>query len=37
LKGGWRVRVNNGRPAGQVVDHLHFHVLGGTELGSDPH
>jgi histidine triad (HIT) family protein len=34
LKGGWRVRVNNGRPAGQVVDHLHFHVS-GTKNG-DP-
>ncbi|MDB5178091.1 MAG: histidine triad nucleotide-binding protein [Patescibacteria group bacterium] len=37
LKGGWRVRVNNGRSAGQVVDHLHFHVLGGQELKHDAH
>jgi histidine triad (HIT) family protein len=28
LKGRYRVGLNNGRPAGQVVDHLHFHVLG---------
>jgi histidine triad (HIT) family protein len=28
LKGRYRVQVNNGRPAGQVIDHLHFHVLG---------
>jgi diadenosine tetraphosphate (Ap4A) HIT family hydrolase len=28
LKGQFRVALNNGRPAGQVVDHLHFHVLG---------
>jgi histidine triad (HIT) family protein len=28
LKGRWRIQVNNGRPAGQVIDHLHFHVLG---------
>ncbi len=28
LKGGWKLQVNTGRPAGQVVDHLHFHVLG---------
>jgi histidine triad (HIT) family protein len=31
LKGGWRIQVNNGRPAGQVIDHLHFHVLGDPE------
>lgn len=23
------LRVNNGADAGQVVDHLHFHVMGG--------
>jgi len=28
LKGRYRVALNNGRPAGQVIDHLHFHVLG---------
>jgi len=32
IKGGWRLQVNNGRSAGQVVDHLHFHLLGGKEL-----
>ena len=37
LKGGWRLRVNNGRSAGQVVDHLHFHVLGGRNMPEDPH
>jgi histidine triad (HIT) family protein len=28
LHGRFRVALNNGRPAGQVIDHLHFHVLG---------
>jgi histidine triad (HIT) family protein len=28
LAGRFRVALNNGRQAGQVVDHLHFHVLG---------
>jgi histidine triad (HIT) family protein len=28
LKGRYRVALNNGRPAGQVIDHLHFHILG---------
>ncbi|MDF2461696.1 MAG: hypothetical protein K0S68_1099, partial [Candidatus Saccharibacteria bacterium] len=28
LKGRYKVAVNVGRPAGQIVDHLHFHVLG---------
>lgn len=32
LEGRWRVQVNNGRPAGQVIEHLHFHLLGGKEM-----
>lgn len=28
LKGRFRVALNNGRPVGQLIDHLHFHVLG---------
>jgi len=28
LKGRWRVQVNVGRAGGQVIDHLHVHVLG---------
>jgi histidine triad (HIT) family protein len=28
LRGAYRVGVNNGRAAGQVVEHLHFHVMG---------
>ena len=30
---GYRVVINNGVDAGQEVDHLHVHVLGGRELG----
>ena len=29
---GYRVMANVGRDAGQAVDHLHLHVLGGTRL-----
>ncbi len=32
-KSGYRVVINNGPDAGQEVDHLHVHVLGGRELG----
>lgn len=31
---GYRVVTNCGPDAGQTVQHLHFHVLGGKELGS---
>jgi histidine triad (HIT) family protein len=30
---GYRLIVNSGRHAGQVVFHVHAHVLGGTPLG----
>ena len=30
---GYRVVINQGVNAGQVVDHLHMHILGGRELG----
>lgn len=30
---GYRVTTNVGRRGGQVVDHLHLHVLGGRQLG----
>jgi histidine triad (HIT) family protein len=33
---GYRVVVNCGRDAGQTVDHLHFHILGGRALGWPP-
>ena len=31
--GGYAVRINNGRDAGQEVFHLHLHVMGGRKLG----
>lgn len=36
LKGGYRVVANCGPDAGQSVDHLHFHLLGGRDLGWPP-
>jgi histidine triad (HIT) family protein len=32
VKGGWKLKVNNGAAVGQTVPHLHFHILGGKEL-----
>jgi histidine triad (HIT) family protein len=36
LSGGYRVVVNNGPDAGQTVDHIHFHILGGRSLTWPP-
>jgi histidine triad (HIT) family protein len=36
LKNGYRVVVNCGPDAGQTVDHLHFHLLGGREMSWPP-
>jgi histidine triad (HIT) family protein len=33
---GFRVAINAGPDAGQSVDHLHVHVLGGRSLGWPP-
>ncbi len=33
---GFRVVCNTGADAGQVVQHIHFHVLGGRRLGWPP-
>ncbi|WP_025272395.1 histidine triad nucleotide-binding protein [Haloglycomyces albus] len=30
---GWRLLTNTGEHAGQTVQHVHFHVLGGERLG----
>ena len=35
-KGGYRLVCNVGRGAGQSVDHLHLHVLGGRQLSWPP-
>lgn len=32
----YRTIINTGKGAGQVVFHLHIHVLGGRELGWSP-
>lgn len=32
-EGGYRVVTNIGAHAGQMVSHLHFHILGGEPLG----
>lgn len=33
---GFRVVINNGRSAGQEVDHLHLHILGGRTMNWPP-
>lgn len=33
---GFRVVVNSGPDAGQAVDHIHFHLLGGRTLSWPP-
>jgi histidine triad (HIT) family protein len=33
---GYRLVVNNGAAAGQTVDHIHVHVLGGRQLAWPP-
>ena len=36
LAGGYRTVFNNGPDAGQSVDHLHLHLLGGRKLTWPP-
>ena len=31
--GGYRLIINQGTDSGQMIDHLHLHVLGGRPLG----
>ena len=33
VKNGYRVVTNCGPDAGQTVFHIHFHILGGAEIG----
>ena len=35
-KTGFRTVINNGRAAGQAVDHLHIHLLGGRDFSWPP-
>ena len=35
-KPGFRTVINNGRAAGQAVDHLHVHLLGGRDFSWPP-
>jgi histidine triad (HIT) family protein len=32
---GYRVVINNGKSAGQIVPHLHLHLLAGRKLSED--
>jgi histidine triad (HIT) family protein len=32
LETGFRILLNYGKDAGQTIDHLHFHLLGGEKL-----
>ncbi len=36
LSRGWRVVTNVGRDAGQSVEHLHLHLLGGRPMAWPP-
>lgn len=33
VQDGYRLLTNNGPQAGQIVFHLHFHLIGGRKLG----
>ncbi|MBA2728490.1 MAG: histidine triad nucleotide-binding protein [Parachlamydiaceae bacterium] len=33
IENGYRLITNNGPTAGQIIFHLHFHLIGGRQLG----
>ncbi|NOX96771.1 MAG: histidine triad nucleotide-binding protein [Nitrospirae bacterium] len=35
-RNGFRIVINSGRDAGETVEHLHFHLLGGRKLNWPP-
>lgn len=35
-EGGYRLVMNKGKNAGQAVDHIHFHLLGGRAMKWPP-
>ena len=35
IESGYRLAINQGPDAGQMVAHLHLHVLGGRKLGAE--
>ncbi len=34
LQSGYRLITNSGSNGGQIVNHFHFHIIGGSTLGS---
>lgn len=34
IEKGYRLLTNNGSDAGQIIFHLHFHLIGGRRLGA---
>lgn len=35
IEEGYRLLVNNGPKSGQIIDHLHFHLIGGRHLSDN--